>query len=173
MRTFWVLLLLIVGREAWAADLVGIVVSVSDGDTVTVLDSQHQQHKIRLAGIDAPEKLQPFGQKSKTSLSALAFNREVEVIGDKRDRYGRTVAKIMVADPNCNSPGCPKIHDAGHMQLMRGLAWWYRKYAKEQTPKDREDYEVAEFQAKSQRLGLWSDKNPVPPWEWRHDPSKR
>lgn len=151
----------------FAETISGIVVGIADGDTLTVLDSERRQHKIRLAGIDAPEKAQPFGQKSKTSLSAMVFNREVEVIGDKKDRYGRTVGKVMAADPNCNTPACPKIHDVNLMQVMSGMAWWYRQYAKEQSPQDRENYEAAEFNAKVRRLGLWADKNPIPPWEWR------
>lgn len=168
LRLSLFLIFLAIGpHPALAEPLKGIVVSIADGDTLTVLDSQHQQHKIRLSGIDAPEKAQPFGQKSKTSLSAMVFNREVEVQGSKTDRYGRLVGKVMAADPNCNMPACPKIHDVNLMQVMSGMAWWYRDYAREQSPKDREDYEVAEFQAKSQRHGLWADKNPVPPWDWR------
>jgi endonuclease YncB( thermonuclease family) len=151
----------------YAEPLVGRVVGIADGDTITVLDANRQQHKIRLMGIDAPEKAQPFGQKSKSSLSAMVFNRDVEVIGDKKDRYGRTIGKVMAADPNCNVHACPKIHDVNLMQVMSGMAWWYRQYAKEQPPKDREDYEVAEFNAKVQRQGLWADKNPVAPWDWR------
>lgn len=154
--------------SAQAQQLTGIVVGVADGDTLTILDHSRQQHKIRLAGIDAPEKAQPYGQKSKASLSALVFNREVEVIGNKTDRYGRTIAKVMVAAPSCNASNCLKNIDAGLNQVTTGMAWWYRQYAKEQPPKDREDYEVAEFNAKARRLGLWADKNPVPPWDWRH-----
>jgi endonuclease YncB( thermonuclease family) len=153
---------------AYAQQLHGLVVGIADGDTITVLEPNHHQHKIRLSGIDAPEKSQPFGQKSKASLSAMVFKREVEVIGNKTDRYGRTIAKVMAADPNCNDPVCPKIHDVGLMQVMSGMAWWYRRYAKEQTPTDREDYEVAELNAKARQLGLWADRNPTPPWDWRH-----
>lgn len=153
--------------SAFAETISGIVVGITDGDTLTLLDAHRQQHKIRLMGIDAPESHQPFGQKSKNSLSAFVFNREVEVIGSKKDRYGRLIGKVMAAEPNCNVPACPKIHDVNLMQVMTGMAWWYRQYANEQSPKDREDYEVAEFQAKSKRLGLWSDKNPIPPWDWR------
>jgi endonuclease YncB( thermonuclease family) len=168
LRLGAVAILLLVPQLGVAADIVGRVVSIADGDTLTVLDAQNQQHRIRIAGIDAPEKAQPFGQKSKASLSMMAFNRDVEIFGNKLDRDGRTIAKVMVADPTCNMPACPKIHDAGLLQIRAGLAWWDRQYAREQTPKDREDYEVAEFQAKIHRLGLWGDKNPVPPWEWRH-----
>jgi endonuclease YncB( thermonuclease family) len=157
-------------QAGMAADIVGRVVSIADGATLTVLDARNQQHRIRIAGIDAPENTQPFGQKSKANLSMMAFNRDVEIIGNKLDRYGRVVGKVMVADLTCNMPQCPKSHDAGLLQIAAGMAWWYKQYAREQMPKDREDYEVAEFQAKSQRLGLWRDKNPIPPWQWRHDP---
>lgn len=153
--------------SASAETISGIVVGITDGDTLTLLDANRQQHKIRLMGIDAPESHQPFGQKSKSSLSAFVFNREVEVIGGKKDRYGRLIGKVMAADLNCNVPACPKIHDVNLMQVLTGMAWWYKQYANEQSPKDREDYEVAEFQAKSQRRGLWADKNPIPPWDWR------
>ncbi len=103
------------------AQLTGRVVSIADGDTLTLLDSEQRQHKIRLAGIDAPEKTQPFGQKSKASLSALVFQRDVEVVGSKQDRYGRILDKVMAADPNCNVPACPKIHDVNQMQVMSGI----------------------------------------------------
>jgi len=156
-------------RVSIATDIAGHVVSIADGDTLTVLDAQNQQHRIRLAGIDAPEKSQAFGQKSKASLSMMAFNRDVEVIGNKLDRYGRVIGKVMVADSTCNMPQYPKIHDTGLLQIKAGMAWWYRQYAREQSPKDREEYEVAEFWTKSQRVGLWGDRDPIPPWEWRRE----
>lgn len=161
------ILLALLSSGALAAPIKGIVVSIADGDTLTILDSERRQHKVRLAGIDAPEKAQPFGQKSKSSLSAFVFNREVEIIGEKRDRYGRLIGKVMAADLNCNAQTCPKHHDVNLMQIMTGMAWWYREYAREQSAQDRDDYEVAEFRAKSRRLGLWADKNPIPPWYWR------
>jgi endonuclease YncB( thermonuclease family) len=166
----YVLLLLAV-FPAWVAAQAysGRVVAVNDGDTVTVLDTANQSHVLRLVGIDAPEQLQAFGQKSKTSLAALVFNRDVDVLGEKPDRKWGTVAKIMVANTNCNAPSCPKVNDVGLMQVTTGMAWWYRRYAKDQSPQDRQDYEIAEFQAQSRRVGLWNDKNPIPPWEWRRD----
>lgn len=148
--------------------LIGRVVGVSDGDTITVLDENKQQHRIRVAGIDAPEKKQAFGQRSKEHLSSLVFGREVDIVGDKRDRYGRTVAKVMVAAPNCTIPSCPRTTDAGLGQVEAGLAWWYRKYAKEQTPEDQSAYEAAESASSTRGIGLWSDPYRVPPWEWRH-----
>jgi endonuclease YncB( thermonuclease family) len=167
------LVLVLATQSAVAQPLVGRVVGIVDGDTITVLDANHQQHRIRVAGIDAPEKKQPFGRRSKSNLSALVFNREVEIVGRKRDRDGRTVAKVMVAKTDCLSADCPKTEDAGLHQIEVGLAWWYRKYAKEQSRQDRADYEVAELGARTQAIGLWSENDPEPPWEFRHRPHVR
>jgi endonuclease YncB( thermonuclease family) len=73
----------------------------------------------------------------------------------------------MVADPGCRSGACPKTLDAGLAQLKAGLAWWYREYAHEQLPEDARQYELAEWQARSRREGLWEQTQPMPPWEWR------
>lgn len=143
--------------HAQAETFTGRVIGVADGDTLTVLDERRQQHKIRLAGIDAPEKRQPFGGRSKQNLAAMAFNKNVVVEWNKRDRYGRTVGKVMVNGV-----------DANLEQINAGMAWWYRDYAKEQSPEDRRQYEQAEAKAQMSRTGLWSDKNPVPPWDFRH-----
>lgn len=104
-------------------------------------------------------------------LGALAFGKDVKVEWNKRDRYGRTVGKVWVESPDApcrGKPGCPKTLDVGLAQLTQGLAWWYRTYANEQSPEDQGRYEHAEFGAKIRRSGLWSEKNPTPPWEWRH-----
>jgi endonuclease YncB( thermonuclease family) len=149
-----------------AAEVIeGRVVGVSDGDTVTVLDGENIRHKIWLAGIDAPESRQPFGQASKKNLSDLVFGRDVTVQWRKRDRYGRAVGKVLVQPEGCST--CQRTSDAGLAQLEAGLAWWYREYRKEQTLEDQGYYEYAEFDAKAQRRGLWVDANPLPPWEWR------
>lgn len=116
------LALLLSAGVVLADTLAGNVVGVSDGDTITVLDSDKRQHKIRVAGIDAPEKNQPFGQRSKENLSRLVFAREVDVHWSKRDRYQRIVGKVMVADPGCQRPDCPKIIDAGLGQVTTGFA---------------------------------------------------
>jgi endonuclease YncB( thermonuclease family) len=136
-----------------ADDLSGHIVGVSDGDTVTLLDQSRQQHKIRLSGIDAPESHQPFGQKSKTNLAAMVFNREVIAECGKIDKYRRQV--------------CVDGADVNLEQVKAGMAWWYRIYAKEQTAQQRTDYEAAEDAARSSRIGLWRDANPVAPWEFR------
>ena len=148
-----------------AETLLGRVVAVADGDTITVLDADRQQHKIRLQGIDAPEKAQPFGERSKLNLSRLVFGKDVRVEWQKRDKYKRIVGKVWVQPADC--PTCPMTLDAGHAQITVGLAWWYRKYASEQSPQDRGAYEFSEQESKAKRVGLWSDPNPTPPWEWR------
>jgi endonuclease YncB( thermonuclease family) len=161
--------LLLTAGLATAEVLTGKVVGVADGDTITVLDGDKRQHKVRLAGIDAPEHGQPFGQRSKGSLSDLVFGHEVEVHWAKRDRYQRLVGTVMVGAADCLPAACPKNIDAGLVQVSTGLAWWYRKYAREQSAADAVKYEAAEEGARSRRIGLWADRNPVPPWDWRKE----
>lgn len=139
-----------------AAEIEGRVIGVTDGDTITLLDQNRQQHKIRLSGIDAPESSQAFGQASKRNLSKMVFDHEVVADCRKTDKYRRQVCKVIVGGV-----------DANIEQIKSGLAWWYRKYAKEQPPSERNDYEAAEEAAKSGGKGLWSDTNPIPPWDWR------
>ena len=163
-RSLLFLTALLVGF-AHAETFYGRVVAVADGDTVTVLDASNQQHKIRLQGIDAPEKGQPYGQKAKQRMSDLVFNKEVLVEGDKRDRYGRLVAKVWVTPQSC--PKCGQTLDAGLALLTVGLAWHYKKYQSEQSPQDSGRYSFAEEEARVKRVGLWSEPDPMPPWEWR------
>ena len=139
----------------WAEILEGTVVGVADGDTLTLLDSNRQQHRIRLAGIDAPEKAQPFGQRSKQHLADLAFGKDAKADCYKIDHYDRDVCTVYVNGK-----------DVGLAQLDAGLAWWFRKYAHEQPPRHRVDYEAGEDRAAADRRGLWQDTNPIPPWEW-------
>lgn len=144
-------------KGAVFADIIrGRVVGIQDGDTVTVLDAERSQHRIRLAGIDAPEKAQAFGARSKENLSALVYGREVAVEWGKRDRYGRVIGKIYVAGQDIN------LH-----QIKAGLAWHYKAYAREQTPDDRDLYEAAEARAIWEQVGLWSEPTPIPPWDFR------
>jgi endonuclease YncB( thermonuclease family) len=157
MKRLLAFVLTLVAGVACAATLEGHVVGISDGDTITLLDAAKQQHKIRLSGIDAPESHQAFGQKSKASLSALVFNRQVVAQCSKIDKYRREICKILVNGVDINLE-----------QVKAGMAWWYRHYANEQSRQDQETYEAAEFNAKIRRLGLWADKNPTPPWDWRH-----
>lgn len=147
---------LLLAHPSIADTLPGRVVGVADGDTVTVLDTTNTQWKIRLMGIDAPEKKQAFGTKSKEALSALLFNKQVAVEFNKRDKYGRTVGKILVDGV-----------DANLEQVKSGMAWHYKQYEREQSATDRTVYAQAEEQARSEHRGLWIDPDPTPPWDWR------
>ncbi len=148
--------LLTLALAANAETITGRVVGVADGDTITVLDGDKVQHKIRLAGIDAPEKKQPFGNRSKESLSELAFDKTVAVETTKRDKYGRQIGKVLVNG-----------RDVNLVQVERGMAWFYRQYQREQSPNDQRLYEAAEDAARANKRGLWRDAAPVPPWEFR------
>ncbi len=163
----WALALFLVAGPGLAATLTGQVVAVSDGDTLTVLDAERSQHKIRLSGIDAPEKAQAFGERSKQHLARLVFGKEIEVQWNKRDRYGRIVGKVLVAEAPCKAGDCPKTVDACLSQITAGLAWWYRDYAREQSGEDAQRYRLAEEDAHSRNVGLWAAPEPIPPWDWR------
>lgn len=141
---------------ASAQTLTGKVVGIADGDTLTLLDSTNAQHRIRLAGIDSPEKGQPFGDHCKKSLSDLVFGRTVEVESSKLDRYGRVIGKVLINGLEANLE-----------QINRGCGWHYKKYQNEQPLEDRLSYTRAEANAREAGVGLWRDKDPVPPWEWR------
>jgi len=144
--------------NATAATLAGRVVGVSDGDTVTVLTAENRQFKIRLSGIDAPEKKQPFGARAKETLSRQLYGQAVVVEWTKTDRYGRIVGKIEVAGV-----------DANLEQIREGSAWVYTQYLRELPIEDQRLYLEAERQAKSAHRGLWRDSDPEPPWQWRHE----
>ena len=154
----WALLLSLglLAKAAHGDTLYGFVVGLSDGDTVTVLDSSKAQHKVRLGGIDAPEKKQAFGERSRQSLSDLVFHKQVEVEFSKTDRYGRIVGKVLVSNV-----------DAGLEQVKRGLAWHYKAYEREQSPADRVLYAQAELDARKAQRGLWQETMPTPPWDFR------
>lgn len=156
MRIVVLTLLLALTLAVQAETITGRVVGIADGDTVTVLDAQKVQHKIRLSGIDAPEKSQPFGNRSKESLSDLAFDKTVVVETEKRDRYGREVGKILVNG-----------RDVNLIQVERGMAWHYKAYEREQSADDRKLYDAAEISARTVRKGLWRDSEPTAPWDYR------
>lgn len=155
-------LCLTLSQYVCAEVLSGRVVGVADGDTITVLDSSNTQHKIRLDGIDAPEKKQPFGNVSKKSLSDMVFNQQVEVDWHKKDRYGRKVGKVLVGREDINLE-----------QIKRGLAWFYKKYKDELVQEDRVKYEQAQQDAEANQLGLWVDPQPIPPWDFRKTKSSK
>jgi endonuclease YncB( thermonuclease family) len=160
----------LVSVSARAELLEGKVVRVVDGDTIVVLDVDRRQHKVRLAGIDAPESKQPYGQASRKHLAELVANKNVAVEWAKHDKYGRIVGKVMVASPDTCPDArreCPKTLDACLAQITSGLAWHFKRYESEQSEEDRHRYAFAEEEATAKRVGLWKEPNPIPPWEWR------
>ncbi len=136
------------------ADFSGRVVGVVDGDTLDVLH-EGRAVRVRIAGIDAPERLQRHGARAQGQLAAMALNKEARVEERGLDRSGYTVARVQVHGT-----------DLGLRLIHAGLAW-HLKGAQEQTPEEAGIYAVAEAQARKRRAGLWQDLNPMPPWEWR------
>lgn len=129
----------------------GKVVKIKDGDTIEILTSTNENITIRLIEIDCPEKKQPFGQKAKQFTSDFCSGKFVEIIGKKKDRYGRTLA--FVIDENGTN--------LNEELVKNGLAWWYEKYSKS------ENLFNLERHAKMNKLGLWVDETPIPPWVFR------
>lgn len=122
------------------------------GDTIEVMHENHPE-RVRLNGIDCPEKAQAFGTKAKEFTSNLCFGKTVQVEEHGHDRYGRTIGEIRTGDNK----------DVNHELVAAGMAWWYRKYA----PKDSVLQELEET-AKREKRGLWADPAPVAPWDFRH-----
>ncbi len=155
MKIIAALLLLLAG-SAWAETFIAQVIVVLDGDTVMVLHDK-KKTTVRLAGIDAPEKLQAYGAASRDALSALVLRKEVRVTAKAVDDYGRVVGLLQVGKLNVNEE-----------QLRRGLAWEFSHY--------HSDKALIALQAEAQqaRRGLWAGANPVPPWEFRktHAPTR-
>ena len=134
-----------------AADFSGSVVSILDGDTIEVLHNQHPE-RIRLSGIDCPEKGQAYGQRAKHATSALVFGKEVTLQTYGKDKYRRTLADVLLHDGT----------NVNHALVKDGWCWWYRKYAMGNSTLER-----LETEARETKRGLWADPQPVPPWEWR------
>ncbi|MDO9233920.1 MAG: thermonuclease family protein [Methylotenera sp.] len=156
MKTILALILAFTTLTSLADQLQGKVIKVTDGDTVNVLTNDNELHKIRLSGIDSPEKKQAFGNKSKQALDDEIGGKVVTVEFNKRDRYQRIIGKIMFNGKDVN------LH-----QIQRGLAWHYKKYQNEQEVEDRSIYADAEYLAQRDKLGLWADTNSMPPWDFR------
>jgi endonuclease YncB( thermonuclease family) len=145
----------LLSAAADADTLTGRVVDIADGDSLTLLAGS-QQYKIRIAAIDAPERYQAWGDRSKLNLSSLALDRAAVASCSSVDRWGYRACKLTVNNI-----------DIGLQQIKLGMAWWYRKDANGQSAEDQSDYGNAELMAKLKRLGLWRDTNPVPPWSFR------
>jgi endonuclease YncB( thermonuclease family) len=126
------------------------VIAVQDGDTLTLLVI-HRQIKVRLADIDAPERKQAFGTRSRQSLTTICHGKSATVIETSRDRYGRTVGHVT----------CAGIDAQAH-QVSTGMAWVFDRYAPPSSP-----LYALQDQARNARRGLWADPSPVPPWDWR------
>lgn len=152
MRHVWVVLLtVLLGAPAFAEEFAGRVVGVIDGDTIDVLHDGKAE-RIRLNGIDCPEKGQAYGQKAKQAASDLLFGKDATLHTHGKDKYGRTIGDLLLQDGmNVNQ------------ELVRqGWCWWYRKYA----PRDTL-LEGLEREAREAGKGLWVDPQSVSPWEWR------
>ena len=135
--------------------LEGRVVRVVDGNTL-VVDHGGQRHRVRLSGIDTPERDQPWGDSATREMRRLVAGRDVSVDWYKKDRWGRLIGNVYVGG-----------EDAGLLLVERGMAWHYKRYAIEQKASERVAYATAERGAQAAKRGLWSDPKPIPPWEWR------
>lgn len=144
------LLLLVFLPLSTFAQLTGKVISVSDGDTFTMLTSDHKQVKVRLHGIDCPEKKQAYGERAKQFTGTLVFGQVVHADIKDTDRYGRSIAIVTVKGKVVNE----------HL-LLNGFAWHYVKYDKTRR------YDSLENVAKTNRAGLWQDDAAVAPWDYR------
>jgi len=154
---FPILLLLIsltLATNALSNDLMAArVISVTDGDNLTVIGSDNKQVLIRLHGLDCPELPQPFGEKAKEFTSNLCFGKIIMYRMIGIDRFDRTIAGVFLEDGK----------ELNLEILKAGLAWCYGRHLK------RQDYADAEEGARKAGIGLWADKEPTPPWEWRKD----
>lgn len=150
------------------------VKEVDDGDSFLAQNAQGETQRVRISGIDAPERGQRFAAQARARLGSLLVGRAVLLRAEKRDAYGRAVAQVWLPDASCAQPAeCARQQDVGLIQVREGWAWWYRSYAREQSPSDRRRYAAAEASAQSQGLGLWRDAQPVPPWVHRRTERER
>lgn len=134
-----------------------LVVGITDGDTIKArcgAPDSYEQITVRISEIDAPEKAQSFGERSKKSLSALCFQAQAVIRTTSKDRYGRTLGRV-----ECNGK------DVALHQTQTGMAWWYAKYGTDQAVR------AAEQLARTSKVGLWADAAPIAPWEYRHPAS--
>lgn len=152
LRLYLVAILLLFGNIICHAQMFSVkVVGISDGDSFTVINNDHLQLKIRLFGIDAPEKKQDYGSKSKEYLSSLIFGRQITVNVQSQDKWGRYLAYVFT----------PEGEDVSLLMLRAGYAWHFKRY-------DSSDaYKQAENMARREKRGLWFGSNPVPPWDFR------
>lgn len=155
MPKFLIAPLLLLAQYAIAHQIDADKARAIDGDTIEIL-YDNQSLRVRLQGIDAPERQQDFGKRAKQTLAICLTHGDVRVHYQKTDRYGRAVGTVFSGDTNCNLA-----------QLKKGMAWHYKAYEKEQSPTDRRVYSQAHARAKKRKLGLWSRPCPIAPWDWR------
>ncbi len=156
-KLYYLLIIILFSIQGNSQTLVGKVVGITDGDTIKFLTQDSLQIKVRLANIDCPERKQPFSVKAKQFVSDAIFGQQVTIHVLKKDRYGRSIANVIYDDSL----------DLSQELLKQGLAWHYLQYSKDPLLQKLED------QAKKEKLGLWQDKNPIPPWEWRRNKKMR
>ena len=147
-------LVVAMATAAWAESFTGQVVGISDGDTITVLTSGNRQIKVRLYGVDCPESKQAFGTRARQFTGSQVGGKTVQVQVEDRDRYGRTVGIVTTQDGKV----------LNRELLAQGFAWLYSSYCKASFCRD---WKALEQQAQKSKLGLWVDKSPIPPWEFR------
>ncbi len=157
MRFVLAFIFIVIPCICFADQLVGKVIKVTDGDTLNILTLENEILKVRLSGIDAPEKDQAFGNRSKQALADIVHSKMVTVEYNKLDKYQRFVGKVIFNDQDVNL-----------RQIKLGLAWHYKKYENEQDIDDRSVYANEEYLAQKEKVGLWVDKNPVAPWDFRN-----
>lgn len=158
-RLFLAIAIGLVSASAFAESIVGTVVGVADGDTIRVLRTagkQKEEVRVRLFGIDCPESAQPFGAAAKKFTSDAVFRKKVTVEVRGTDQFGRTLGWVLYDDDK-------RTKRELNVELVQaGLAWWYEYFAPKET-KLKEAHEKAQKDKK----GLWSEANPVAPWEWK------
>jgi endonuclease YncB( thermonuclease family) len=147
--------------------IVGRVIRVIDGDTILLDGPNGLRQSVRIEGIDAPESAQPYGRESRESLAQLVSVGQVRADCPKLDHRTSVVCRVWAHPTDC--PTCNRTIDVGLAQVSAGMAWWYRRYEFEQSPKERERYAAEEKTARDNRRGLWAGNNPVAPWDWRRE----
>jgi endonuclease YncB( thermonuclease family) len=141
--------LLVPSCSVLAATITGTVVGITDGDTMTVL-VEERQVKVRLSEIDAPERKQPFGTRSRQALADLCHGVQAEISSTGKDRYGRVLGRVSCRGVDANAA---LVHD--------GYAWVFDRYVTDRS------LSALQSIARGARRGLWADKSAIPPWEWR------
>lgn len=148
--------LVIAGCNPMAEDIYKVV-KIKDGDTMEILSADYKTTTVRLAGIDCPEKTQPYGKAAKQYLALLCFGKDIKIDGGELDRYGRTIATVFLTDGQ----------NINYAMVKNGLAWEYKTYSNDPELTRLEQY------ARENRLGLWQDDHPIEPWNFRKKKTKK